>query len=602
MSKNNRLLKIITILSFLLIIVSLILINRAQSVGYELSIYESTSDFVWLSLMGSIVGGVILIVHQALIKNEENNWWRLGFLILILCNFIILGLPAFKGYAFYSHPLGDPLVHVAYIKDIVFSGYVDSNNYYPITHILVRLIAELSSLQPIEIMMYFPNIFSIFFMISIYLLGTIVFSRKEQWLLSIAASAPFLFFYYNTSIYPVGLSTLLLPFVFYLFFKSYIENNNIYRILFLLFVILYPFFHPATSLMLIFFISIIELTKIIYIKISNHSNQIDGNFSINPILISLITFFTWIASFYLFGYTIRTILSWINQEMVQTHALSVTNKFQVFSGFCDKSFFIFRIAGDNIIYFVLSMITTLLLVKKIFNRQKVDKNIFIICSLFTFSFILTLFLFIGLRIEGLDVFRLANYLMLLTPILVGYALYEINQSIKKVSLSSIIIISILLIASFNSIFSVYQSPDILEPNWQITHMDIKGGSWFFNHKVEEIPLSGMDLSYRFVGLYFGLNKSLNRPDVIEMRRESWINPNGSIPDHFGYSHNVTRLGNTLSHKRYMAITQRFKTAHLDQKLSVRRWGQFDSEDFIQLTHDPTLIKIYGNGELDVWLI
>ena len=69
-SAGGAVVKAMAIISFLLIIPALILIKNNPATGYEVSIYVSTTPLVWLFLIGSTIGGISIIVHQAFSKEK----------------------------------------------------------------------------------------------------------------------------------------------------------------------------------------------------------------------------------------------------------------------------------------------------------------------------------------------------------------------------------------------------------------------------------------------------------------------------------------------------------------------------------------------------
>jgi len=572
--RNNVLIKIISIICFVLIILAIIILMNSPVTGYELSIYMSL-PFAWIFLIVSIAGGISIITSQAFAK-KESNYWLLGFLILILSNFIVLSSSIFRGYYFYGKE--DSLAHLGWIKDILSTAHVPYINAYPISHILTSQISLVSGIRPLIIMSYVPIFFSILFMVSIYLLAGVTLPKKGQVLLASASSGVLFFSYYHVTFYPAAISTLLLPLVFYLYFKSKLSIK--FNILFIIFLILYPFFHPVTAVMLIFFLIAIELVEVAYFK---------KRPNVRPILILSISFLFWISSNYMLGWGISNLITTTHKGYVSEHfevaehAIQHITKFELIEVFL-KGY------GDNLIYLILSAIAIYIIIR--YRKQYENnnlRNLFMLIAVFMVSGPLSLHIFLGSRAVAVGRLLGLNPVMLMCPILVGFALYELSDKklmpklkIPKI-LSIIFIIYLLTLTSTISVLGVYHSPWIMQHSWQRTQMDVKGEEWFSAHYSPTISTSPMGLHCP-VGKFFA-------PDV---------------PEHFNYSYHET-LGMSFAQDRYIQLTKRCKLANANPVLAKARmnphigWG-FNEEDFKKVEQDPSVAKLYSNGEFDTFLV
>jgi len=81
---------------------------------------------------------------------------------------------------------------------------------------------------------------------------------------------------------------------------------------------------------------------------------------------------------------------------------------------------------------------------------------------------------------------------------------------------------------------------------------------------------------------------------------------GLIPAHFNYSYHKT-LSESLAQDCYVCINKRCKLANADPMVAKARlnmasgWG-FNEEDFDKLEHDPSVNKLYSNGEFDTFFV
>lgn len=580
-SDENIIIKIVSIIAFIFITLSLILIRNSPAMGYELSIYSSISPLVWIFLIGSSICGAAIIVHQAFTENKS-SFWLIGFSILLLSNFIILSLHAIRGY--FSYNLGDSLEHLKLAMAIFLKGHFEENNIYPITHILISEVAEISGIQTEAVFRYTPAFFSILFMVFVYLLATATLHGKQKILLSSASSAVFFFSYYQISVYPSGISVLMFPLVFYLYFKSSGKLSSRFRLIFIVFFILYPFFHPVSSLMLIFFFAIFELTKGLYAK------KLE-DISLFPILISSIIFFIWLSTFVFFNETIRSIFSSIRGSAEESYFIAEGAKaLQNIEG-VDLAELFLKMYGANVIYIVISSIAIILILKKALRHESGITNMLALSALFVSSIPLSYFIFSSSKSMSVGRLLGLNYMMVIAPILTGFALSELFKNSRKKIISIIAIVVIVILSLTISVFNVYRSPWVMQQNWQVTYSYMYGSDWFSEHGSSDIISNGMGYVQSSNPAYYRYG---NDPERI-------------IPEHFNYTH-YNALGESFAQNRYVIVTQISKLANANPILAnarmdpVIQWG-FNESDFNKFeNYDISASMLYSNGEFWVYYV
>lgn len=585
-------LKIVAIVCFAFIATSDFIAYTNPAKGYELSIYESTPFIVWLFLILSIIGGVTIIIHQVYTKEyKSSNFWLIGLLILILSRMSLLYVPFIRGYYTWR---GDNMSHIGFVKDVLFSGHVASDNFYPITHILLTEIISVSGV-PIELIVnHSTALFSIFYVIFIYLLATVVLPKRDAQLLSVAAIGGVIFNDYEVFLRPNAWSFLMLPLVLFLYFKHSIE----YRMPFIILLILYPFFHPFTSVALVASFIVIGLSQMALGTIYHLKHKKREQLPIVPILIISCILLPWLLSFQYFELNIRLLFERLttgySPSMVDSMG-SRLDKIHV-HGFDFVKLFI-KWYGDDFIFIVFSLIAGIIIIKRLlFNRFSNPDYITNLVSLFGI-FLMAGFLYLAYlfgTIPGLDVIageRFQRFLVLFTPVLTGFMIYEISKKAHSTRLISVGIVCIIVLASVISIGSLYHSPYILRPSAGVTQMDMQGMDWFVNYKSIDTGCTHiMSPPYRFADAILGYSKERERSDIERYSLK--------IPDHFGYT-NHSALGESYTTDKYAAITQ------LDRVVYVTVWrvvGRFNESDFSRLEVDPTVDKLYENGETEVFYI
>lgn len=574
---QDRLLKIISCISFILIALALILIKQnSPAMGYELSIYASLPKLTWLFLISALAIGISIIVYEAF--TSKSNFWLVGFFIILLVNFIILSLQIFRSY--YAYGLADPLAHLEWARSIASTGFISEGNFYPVTHILGAVLIEISSISPETVMKYIPVFFTVLFMLFTYLLALAISPKREHAILAAAASSTLLFTYYHLTPYPHALSLFTYPLMFYLYFKALNTPSLSTKIALIILILLFPFFHPVPEMVIILCLVVGEVAKIGWAR-RVHSSQKE-NISANPALISFITFFLWISYFAAMGPSTRRIFRWVAGE-----TSSVIARASELDLVFERSWWEFFELGlkmywHNLIFIILSLIAVGMIIRYFLQRRKEIRNFFILSLLFLTSSLVYAIISMAIGLITWGRILGSNIGLWATPVLASFALYEIfkRPRIPK-TIGIIAVVIILFSASTIGVFCVYRSPWILQPNWQITQMDMCGSDWFDSHKSIGFAYAPMGWTG---GCYF------------------------KMPDHFGYPEHES-VGEVVEKKTYIVLAERFKQSSADLVLeewmiipgSFARVG-FDKGDFCRLKSDSSVDKLYSNGEFDTFLV
>lgn len=624
--------KIIAILSILFSTVAIAIAFQNPAQGYEISIYDSTPFIVWICLFLSITGALFLVLYQVSTnKYVSSNFWTIGIFILLLNRLIILYIPYIRGYFSWRE---DNISHVGYLIDIIASGHISSGNYYPITHILLAMFYTVTEISQNILVNYSTGVFSIFYVILVYLLATVVLHTKKEQILAVT-SVVIVFFSYNVYLMPNGWSQLFLPIVVFLYFKSLEEYNFIqYKLLFVILLIIYPFFHPLSSFYFIFMLTYFGIAFYIMLfffpeeqnynnlntqrkeykflgqlirepynylekKIITISTLMSNNgyrFPFTAILIETIILNIWILSFQAFKFNLRefynSILTGTSPDIIggMQNTLSKINLSAV-----DFLKLLIMQEGTNLIFLGLFVVSLFILIKKRHDLQT-SKRLLVLSGIIIFTVSIYAGYMFGV-IPGLHAIaaeRFKSYTVLFTPISAGFVFAYFLQKklpVKKVNLFSVVCVFIILIASTLSVYSLYPSPNVIHPNFQITQMDMQGTEWFIHyHNKEVLTTHILSPLYRFTD---GVVGPTERNAIFGS-----IYNHTNVPDHFNY-HRMNKLGESYSEDKYMMITM-FDTVVYDTVWS--RVGRFSSLDFDRLLKDTSVEKLYSNGETEIFFI
>jgi hypothetical protein len=164
-SRSNRFQLLITSIFFILISYSLLLISKKPTSGYEISIYSSTDLIFWVSLILSLINGMLLLLSS--ISTRSSKQFNLGFFQIIFCNALLVLLPKLKNYILIMGR-GDNADYVGYAIDIGIYGHIPDYNFYPFTSVLISQISQILNVSALEISKYIPSLFVIIYMLSVY--------------------------------------------------------------------------------------------------------------------------------------------------------------------------------------------------------------------------------------------------------------------------------------------------------------------------------------------------------------------------------------------------------------------------------------------------
>ena len=220
---------------------------------------------------------------------------------------------------------------------------------------------------------------------------------------------------------------------------------------------------------------------------------------------------------------------------------------------------------------------------------------------------LELLIFAGSRSQTIGRVINLSVATFLSPILAGYALHQLLQPARKamaVALSSIVLLSFWALGAFG----IYHSPWISQPSWQITQEDVRGIEWFLENKDVDVPFSAMGYPQGVPYVALGHSAATTREDLTKPVLQMLRDLEQVLPAGFGYNRSTT-LGNSLDGDRYLLIARRFQIATEDPRLRSSGlttiplfWPGFQPADFENLNRDPSVSKLYSNGEFDIYYV
>ncbi len=598
---NNVLKKLAFVIGVLAFSLSTYIIGKTPPAqGYELTIYKAYPWSLWLSLIVSFASGVIIILIDAVRnRNLITKDYYLGIILIVVTNVTVLGLPYFRGY--YIYPQGDALTHLGHIKDVMLSGYINSENFYPIVHILGAYLQNILDINENTVVILLYTLGSLVYFSNVCLLGSAIAKDKRILLLLCVFVSPLILSYLHTLIHPSLFSLYMVPLFLYFFIRISTKQSNIIgnTLLILLIALNIVFAHPVTSLFLIMLLLSSYLNNLLYNKIKGSNLAIYN--PINIILIIFVVFFIWHINFPVIQGNIKSVYNFFMfhlQSSLYEHSINLVDE----SGltiYQSIKIFLNRF-GAILIYVLMSLISLILLLFAFKKGKKVQYNYLICITFFIVAILFSVFSLCGFTGEY-SILRISRFFLFLIPIVISLGLSVLRKNVVPIYfLFGFLIITVQVI----SLSNVYSSQRTFDSNWQLTKMQTVGSEWFISHNNKDIGCAeivnsinpGRCSIFRMEDLILGIdNANRTRTQIID-----------PIPAHFGYnsSNSICRALRLIDVDKsaYLLISEMGKASEeLIPENAKLKAHIYSRDDYLKMQKDPYVLHLYSNGEYDVAL-
>jgi hypothetical protein len=603
---RQSLLKAALIFLFSLLSIALIITWNAPATGFEVSIYRSTPLILWVSLISSVIAGItITVVSITKSELDLSYLWKIGFLLVFLSYVVCLALFIIRGYYMWCMG-GDPASHIGWIKETLDTGHAPTSLIYPITHIYLSEIIFMTDLNLVFLHKIMPVIFSILFILYMYVFAKTIFHNTAASLLvGIVSCASFRTDFYLNLI-PSGLSSLLLPLVLFVIFKCIYQRCLAWAVPRSILVILYPVFHPVSTL----FIGLVLITLWIPHTIpgighSNHGGITLSDFEnykfkfMRPFLTLLMWFLFWISSFRIWDITIKKIYQAIFGEGVTSEGMQLLDKIDYAREYgYSITEIVIRQYGASIILFGLSVLAVFLLLKN-HRYGRYNNSLLSLSGPFAALSIIIPVLF--LFDLSFNAFRFLHALTILMLILSAYTLYTLLIYKRKYSLlkgtTFAVVIAAMILSGlfFGGLLSLYPSPYNFGTSYHNTHSEVVGMKYVYDHRNATIPLTGISIAPgRFAGAFLTPEERTIQCLPLYLRDQN------RVPWHFGYDTNSS-LSSAYDKETNLIIVPRDRVIYTDIFPDMAK-HRFTRQDFQKLEIDPGVDALYSNGEFDFFKV
>ncbi|SFR67249.1 hypothetical protein [Halogeometricum limi] len=580
----------------LVVALTYVLFSTPPAPAYEMSIYEAYPWYFWGMAMVALLIGHYAVVEHVLQDRSGDSTWRLGLLLILVVEALLLLLPYFRGYPVYGR--GDVLTHVGQVISIQATGMAGQENIYPSVHFLVLSFSYATGVEPLHLINAIGVVVSLFSMVASFALVASVYDRTRALL-----SLPFVTLlvggtaHVNPSPYPQ--SVLLIPFVLFLFFKEQQTRSTAVRVALVLTVTALVVYHPLTTLFFLFVLGVYVVARYVHdrgILVERDAGWRSAVGATPVAHLAVGAFAAWYLGFSQVTKKIQTVV----QTLVASE--SGTSTLDSYSSTVTETspelIDVLRIAlvnyGTSAILLTLAGLYTLWAVVTIL-RNRSD------LSAYRTTFIGGFALFTGLTIPFLVADLVVGFgrpLMfgrLFAALLAGslfYALYRATESKRTVRVGIYVVLAGLVVIST---FGLYYSPYAIQNNHQVTESELDGAEWTLAFRDSGNPTTQYGINLRrFRDALYGTT-GYTKDEVIP------ASTTRGPPAHFNYTEHDT-LGDSYDTDRYMVLTRNGRIFYEEMYPNYREFWRFEDEDFQRLERDRTVSHVYTNGGYDTYLV
>jgi len=572
----------------LLLALTVILSQTPDATTYEISIYDAYPWYFWAIACVALFLGNVVIVRSAA---EETADWMYGLLLVGTVVGVLVFLPYFRGYTVFGR--ADVLSHVGYIRDIQETGAIGGRNIYPNFHLLVLSLAYVVGVDPSTVIMGVAGIGSLFSIVSFLALVSTVFDRRRALL-----SLPFATVLVAVQSVPYVFSTLLVPFVLYLFVKERRTRSLYVRAALATTLFATVIYHPITTLFLLLIFGVYGATQLLYDRnlLGADGRAVGRSVGAMPLSQLVVAVFAvWYLDFTAIVERFGIVLE--NLAAPGGGGSPASTYGSTLSEYTPALVDLLRIAlvryGQSAILPTIGGLCSLsFAVSVIWRRSGWDVSRSSFVSLFAlFTGLSTLFFVVDL-IVGFG--RPLLYAELFGALLAGSLFYALASGTEsRRTMHAALYVTVALLVVFST-FGLYASPYSVDENQQVTRAELEGAEWYLENRNGYIRLSefGTDV-HRYRDAIYG-RESYGSQRVV-------TSDTAEIPPHFGYTERET-LGAGYEDDRYMVLTRAGRIFYPNLYPDYRQYWKYEQSDFQRLDRDESVTQVYDNGEYDIYRV
>jgi len=364
--------------------------------------------------------------------------------------------------------------------------------------------------------------------------------------------------------------------------------------------ILIVLFHPLIAIIVMLIYALLYMSNILPISISAVRSHIGNTWMVLAIM--AIVFSIWSTYLYALTNVLDPLISSIlgleaGESQLMDQLASVK---RVEAGALDLVKIGLLTYGLDVIFGLLALVCILYLLV-LYIKKEITIPRFLLFSIVCFMafFLLAVTIFFTINEFGYSrvykIARIFSLLIISSSVIVGYRKLQNIRNLRKVAFCVLCCTSVVVVVL--SVFTCHLSPAIIQMNQQVPEGDYSGLATFFEKRDDSIQILEYGASQlRFYDAIYG--HSCPRVNV----RYDSGDGGGLFPiDHFGYNASFS-LGSNYDGRRYFLLTKQGRDFYENLYAEFPDEWRFMTQDFERLESDPSVILLYSNEGLDLYLI
>lgn len=585
------------IIAVTLVVALLIIAITPPATGYEISIYDAYSGFLWVLISINILLSIYLIISRC---EGESKSWLVGFFSILLLESIILLLPIIRGYFAMNRGGGDIFHHLSTAIQILNFGQIPTTDMYPMMHILLALL-QFTSIDLMMLSFLLSIAFFISYVLYFYILGRTVLNTTKGGMLFSIFALPLIFSFSHYAYYPFQFALYLIPLELFILSKlnTNIQNKSGYYVCLVAISLFIVYCHPVIAIFNFIMFSIFALIRGVK---QGTSGLIKSNVAMNTAFISFVTFSLWyIQHMNLMRLTQGVLSKLLGDSVPDTildYQMSVVSTSDASLWLIADRFI--KIYGTNSLYIFISVIFILYIIIQYYRHGKVHSP----DAIYSLQFIVAIcigFVFVVADLIIFELIRTVSYALIFCTLLCGLFFYRLSESrsqINRVGSINLVITLIISTVCILSMLTLFPSPWTGAVNPAFTFAEKQGTDWTIDNNINVPILTNELRNTKFIDYHNQIvqNDNLQRPIIYHE----------GIPSHFGYNETwpITKSVASLDEGTlFMVTTDLMKLTPYAVPIERRnRLKWFEDSDFSLLNQDPTVDKVYSNNGYEAWRI
>jgi len=577
---------LLTILGFILATVSVFTAHWSDANVYEISIYASTPDVFWVSIVFCFIISLLLSISPHKKENYSGN------ALMFLSFAIIIFLPIMRRYHYIGE--GDSLTHLGYARSFLTNILDVTDILYPGIHVLSVFFSSISGTTVKFSMMFISLFFLLIFIISSFLVVRAFITYKYRY---IGIFLPGLLLPVNLisvhlSPHPTTSAILYLPFLVFAYARYSQSENTGWLVTNIILYTEIVFLHPQIGATVLLFYIIIVIFELAENRLFSQHSYSSSSALIT--VLNLLIFWSWSSTRPRFA---RGIQGYLSSLFVETG--TATQVTQRSASLSELGSGLDILATKLFLVSFITSLTSLLVVAHcfvIYSRQvKSNSTLNKFWQLSTDRFIIIialgavpafgLFLFTLVIDITTQYFRYHGFIMVIVTIISTYSVKYFHAELITDRLLNMMYIFGLVLMLVLSLLVYFPSPYILQPNNQVTESQIEGYETGLEHSQSSLDI----MSIRSPpSRYFDAQivpTGQSRGDTYRNDRKA--------PDHFA-NQNLHQRDLTT----YVAVT----SADYKRDVKLYKGFRFNKSDFEYLESTPEISKVHSSGGTTFYLI